>query len=142
MSIKPEHAKNIIIGSKTVELRRIAPNLDKSEIMLIYESSPIKAITAYAFITSITKSSPSEVWNLFACEAQISKADFDAYYDGTDSAFAIHVTNAARLDFPISLEDLRNENILSNPPQSYRYLHLKELESVFNMGIPTISCVQ
>jgi predicted transcriptional regulator len=136
MSIKPKYAEKIIFGSKTIELRRVAPNLNKSEVILIYESSPVKAITGYAFISSITKSSPAEVWNLFSCEAQISKDDFDTYYDGTEHAFAIHITNATRFIAPISLADLRSENILTNPPQSYRYLQMKALENRFNLEIP------
>lgn len=126
MSIKPKYAEKIILGSKTVELRRVAPNLDKSEIILIYESSPVKAITGYAFISQITRSSPSEVWAQYAREAQISKDDFDEYYQGTEQAFAIHICEAARLAEPISLADLRNDQILYNPPQSYCYLSLKD----------------
>jgi predicted transcriptional regulator len=135
MSIKPKYAEKIIFGSKTIELRRVAPNLDKSEIILIYESSPVKAITGYAFISSITKSSPEEVWNLFSRETQISKDDFDTYYNGTEHAFAIHITNATPFVVPISLADLRSENILTNPPQSYRYLHMEDFENSFNLEI-------
>lgn len=124
MSIKPKYAEQIIRGSKTVELRRVAPNLHKSAVILIYESAPVKAITGYAFITEITKSSPSEAWAQHAGKAQISKHDFDEYYQGADQAFVIHLKEAARLLEPISLADLRSEQILFNPPQSYRYLHL------------------
>jgi predicted transcriptional regulator len=124
MSIKPKYAEQIMQGSKTVELRRVAPNLNKSAVILIYESTPVKAITGYAFITGITKLSPSEAWTRYAGKAQISKHDFDEYYQGTDQAFVIHLKEAVRLLEPISLADLRNERILSNPPQSYRYLHL------------------
>jgi predicted transcriptional regulator len=124
MSIKPKYAEQIMRGSKTVELRRVAPNLDKSAVILIYESTPVKAITGYAFITAISKLSPSEAWAQYAGKAQISKHDFDEYYQGTDQAFVIHLKEAVRLLEPISLADLRSERILSNPPQSYRYLHL------------------
>ncbi|GGG35759.1 ASCH domain-containing protein [Hymenobacter glacieicola] len=126
MSIKPKYAEKIILGSKTVELRRIAPNLDKSGVILIYESSPVKAVTGCAFISRITKSSPSMLWEEFAVEAQISKDDFDEYYQGTDQAFAIHISRAARLTEPISLANLRNEHILLNPPQSYCYRQLED----------------
>lgn len=125
MSIKPKYAEQIIRGNKTIELRRVAPNLDKSTVLLIYESTPVKAITGYAFISEITKLSPSEAWAQYAGKAQISKHDFDEYYQGADQAFAIHLKKAARLLEPISLADLRSEQILFNPPQSYRYLHLQ-----------------
>lgn len=125
MSIKPKYAEQIIRGNKTIELRRVAPNLNKSTVILIYESSPVKAITGYVFISEITKLSPSEAWVQYACRAQISKPDFDEYYQGADQAFAIHLKEAARLLAPISLANLRSEKILFHPPQSYRYLHLQ-----------------
>lgn len=80
MSIKPKYAGQIMRGSKTVELRRMAPNLDKSTVILIYESTPVKAITGYAFISAITKLSPSETWARYAGKAQVLKHDFDEYY--------------------------------------------------------------
>lgn len=125
MSSKPKYAEQIMRGSKTVELRRVAPNLDKLAVILLYESAPVKAITGYAFISAITKSSPSEVWGRYAGKAQLSKHDFDEDYQGADQACAIHLQEAVRLREPISLTDLRNEQILANPPQSYRYLHLQ-----------------
>jgi predicted transcriptional regulator len=42
ISVKPEHAHNIIVGRKTVELRRRFT--DTSAIVLIYSSSPEKAL--------------------------------------------------------------------------------------------------
>ena len=138
MSIKPKYAEQIMRGSKTVELRRVAPNLDKSAVILIYESTPVKAITGYAFISAITKLSPSETWALYAGKAQISKHDFDEYYQGTDKAFAIHLKEAARLLEPISLADLRSEQILANPPQSYRYLHLQAFSKEIGQEIHAV----
>lgn len=138
MSIKPKYAEKIILGSKTIELRRIAPKLDKSEVILIYESSPVKAVTGYAFISRITKSTPSSLWEQFARETQISKDDFDEYYRGTDKAFAIHISLAARLSEPISLTDLRNEQILLNPPQSYCYRQLEDFGAEIGLQIDSI----
>lgn len=135
MSIKPKYAAQIIRGSKTIELRRVAPNLNKSTVILIYESAPVKAITGYAFISGITKSSPSETWAQYAGETQISKPEFDEYYQGADQAFAIHLKEAARLLEPISLADLRSEQILSNPPQSYCYLHLQAFSEEISQEI-------
>ena len=44
LSIHPEHAKNIFDGIKTVELRRTRPRLSKCDQVLVYVSSPTKAL--------------------------------------------------------------------------------------------------
>jgi predicted transcriptional regulator len=56
ISVKPEHAHNIIVGRKTVELRRRFT--DTSAIgrwMLIYSSSPEKALIGAVRIANVRR---------------------------------------------------------------------------------------
>lgn len=135
MSIKPKYAKKIISGSKTVELRRVAPKVNSPTIILIYESTPIKAITSYAILNSITIENPPKLWEMFSDEVQISKDEFDIYYMGAEKAYALHISDAKTLSKPIKLEELRSQNFLAHPPQSYRYISLEEVFKIFDIKI-------
>jgi predicted transcriptional regulator len=53
ISVKPEHAHNIIVGRKTVELRRRFT--DTSAIVLIYSSSPEKALIGAVRIANVRR---------------------------------------------------------------------------------------
>ena len=44
LSIKPKYADKIFNGTKTVELRRICPKVTEGDLILVYVSSPVKAL--------------------------------------------------------------------------------------------------
>jgi predicted transcriptional regulator len=135
ISIKPKYAKKIIFGCKTVELRRIAPKVHSPMIIFIYESNPVKAITGYAVLDSVTSSNPSKLWEMFACETQVSKSEFDIYYEGTEKAHALHISQATSFTKPIKLEELRSQKFLTQPPQSYKYVFIKDLPKSISIEI-------
>ena len=59
MSIKPVYAKLIKSGQKTIELRRIAPKVKSGDILVIYESSPVKRVTAFCEIEAMVVTEPN-----------------------------------------------------------------------------------
>lgn len=122
LSIKPAYAQKILNGTKTVELRRTCPKIEDGDDLLVYVSSPIKAITTIVTIGKIVSEQPSLLWPKVAKLAGISRMEFNEYYKGATIAFAFHINGLQCLKKPIRLEDIRKRWKGFNPPQSYRYV--------------------
>jgi predicted transcriptional regulator/transcriptional regulator with XRE-family HTH domain len=121
LSIRPQYSGKIVKGEKTVELRRRFPaDLDAGTLVLIYETSPTRAITGIAEIADILTGPPSVIWKEFSHEACIARKDFDDYFDGTKEGVAIKLRGARRLTRALELKELR-ERFSFAPPQSFIY---------------------
>ncbi len=122
LSIRPEYARKIFDGTKTVELRRTCPRVKKGDLILIYVSSPMKALAGFFRVSQIMKETPERLWLLIGADAGISKSEFDNYYSGASIGFGIHIDRVRRLKNPVSLEWLKAKWPGFLPPQSYRYI--------------------
>ena len=122
LSIKPAYAEKIFNGTKTVELRRSCLPIEDGDDLVVYVSSPVKAIMAIITIGKIVSGQPSLLWPKVSKFAGISKHEFDEYYKGATIAFAIYIHRLQYLKKPIRLEDIRKRRKGFNPPQSYRYV--------------------
>lgn len=121
LSIKPQYSEKIIGGSKTVELRRRFPMSAPAGTMIyIYSTSPVRAIVGMAEIKSVLKLSVIQIWERFEEVAHIDKDDFDTYFAGVESGFALVLSSARAFSTPLTLSDLR-ENFDFKPPQSFLY---------------------
>lgn len=119
-SIKPEYCDRIFDGSKTVELRRrVSPKITTGSLMMIYETSPTKAVTGFALITSVKAVPLDPLWALAAREGGIEREAFFSYFNGLSDGYAISVSTATRMQTPIPLASL-TENYRLQAPQSYR----------------------
>lgn len=125
MSIKPEYADKIKSGVKTIELRRILPKVSSGDILVIYETSPVQAITAYCHIQSLISGEPETLWKAYGKFFCINKASYDAYFSGKDNAGGIVLEKAVILDAPMSIS-----GIMTKPhvPQSFCYLSENEFQ--------------
>lgn len=104
ISIKPEHARHIMAGRKTVELRRCFPEgLAPGGLMLIYASSPEQALVGAARIENARRMTPAGSWRSFK----------------KDEGFGVVLGRAVRFDEPIPVSELK-ERFSFSPPQSYR----------------------
>ncbi|NLE03510.1 MAG: EVE domain-containing protein [Crenarchaeota archaeon] len=122
ISIKPKYAELIFDGKKTVELRRVCPKVNKGDLVLIYISSPTKAICGGFNVDSIIKESPKKLWDLVGSYSGINKNDFDKYFINVDIGYGITFSEVWSLEKPIKLEKIKSEWPEFHPPQSYRYL--------------------
>lgn len=118
MAIKPQYAKLIREGKKTVELRRIAPNVVPGDILVIYESAPISKVTSFAEIEELIKLTPEELWNSVGTAAMLDKASFNKYFSGKQICSGIRIKNVVALASPKPLNTLPCCAV----PQNYRYL--------------------
>jgi predicted transcriptional regulator len=120
ISIKPQYANQIFDGSKTLELRKKAPKFTQATRFLIYSTKPEAEITGGFVSISTVSAPPQKLWDDFWSEMGISKSSYMKYFDGCDLAHAIVVNSVFRLDWPISLNEMRAKNV--SPPQSYSKL--------------------
>jgi len=127
ISIKPQYAKKIFEGKKTIELRKSAPQrVENDSYVLIYVTSPVKELWGVCKIKSIIKNDPEIIWNKYGDVAGIDKEDFNDYYKETTNGYGIELKDVKRLINVISLEELREMVPGFTAPQTYRYID-KEL---------------
>ena len=127
ISIKPQYAKKIFEGEKTIELRKSAPQrLDSDSYMLIYVTSPVKELWGVCKIQSIIKNEPEIIWNEYGNVCGISREDFNDYYKEATNGYGIQLKEIKALENTISLEELRVMIPGFTAPQTYRYID-KEL---------------
>lgn len=123
ISIQPRHAKNIFIGNKTVELRRVRPKrLKEGAIVIVYVSSPKKEIYGAFIVSQVIEKEINDLWATVRDKASITKDEFDNYFSGMHKGVAIFISKVWCLSKPIKLNKIRRIISNFNPPQSFRYI--------------------
>ena len=124
ISIKPQYAKKIFKGEKTIELRKSAPKkVSKGSYMLIYVTAPVKELWGICKIENIIKDNPELLWENFGEKTGISKQEFNNYYEDYTNAFGIELKEIKNLlDRSIDLDCLKTMIPGFMPPQTYRYI--------------------
>ena len=142
ISVKPEYAEMLLAGRKTVELRRVRPSIVGGDWVLVYASSPRKALIGAFRVKSITVASPGKLWKRFGAHAGISREDFHDYFRGAPSGAAIHVGKTIRFADPPSLSRIRESVPSFHPPQCFSYLVAgSEMHDAMLQLVPTSSQV-
>jgi predicted transcriptional regulator/DNA-binding XRE family transcriptional regulator len=129
LSIRPVHAEKILDGSKTVELRRrFTGGVRPGTIALIYSTSPRSALTGSARIKEVQRLAVPELWERHCSAACLQKREFEDYFSGLASGYAIVLTSAQPLIRPVGLPELR-QRFGFEAPQSYQYIppHMRAL---------------
>jgi predicted transcriptional regulator len=111
-SIKPHFADTILDGSKTVELRKVAPR-KPVERTWIYATAPIMRIVGHFKPGKIRDATHED-----RIDALVSELDVDDY-------FAIEILEPVALEPPINPRDMAL-GYLWLSPQSWRYTGQKE----------------
>lgn len=140
ISVKPKYAEKIFSGNKQIEFRRVRSRLEKNDLVLVYVSSPRKALVGYFEVEHIVqieiqKSSKelNKFWKQVKDIAGISSKEFKNYYNGASIMVGIFVKNIKTLSEPIELTQLRERIPEIRPPQSYRYLKESEFKILKSM---------
>ena len=130
ISLRPNYAKKIFQGIKTVELRRIRPkNLEKGSLVFIYESSPKKSLTGAFKIDRIIEKPIQVLWEKVQNKACITREEFDSYYKGISKGVGFFFSEFWNFSKPLELQVLK-KTIDFYPPQGFRYLKKTELFSL------------
>jgi predicted transcriptional regulator len=119
LSIKPEFAEKIFIGSKKFEFRKIIFKNKSVKTVVVYVTRPIGKIVGEFDISEIIYDEPNLLWNRTQEFAGITKEFVETYFRGRERGFALAIGDVRKYDEPIS-----PDNIIKNftPPQSFIYL--------------------
>lgn len=120
LSIRPRYLEAIMAETKTVELRRNRIQASHGTTVLLYSSTPVKAVIGSARIAAIDEATPERLWAKVGPSAGVTRTEFDDYFDGAKIAYGLHLEAVRRLPHPIPLKSLRSLGL--EPPQSFRYL--------------------
>ena len=130
LSIKPKYAELIFNGIKTVELRKVRPNVVRGDTVLMYVTSPVMEIKASFQIKSLYSASPSKLWHMVWNKAGIEKDEFFEYFGRANIGYAIQIDSLTIFPEPLSLGTVRQQIPDFTPPQCYRYFSNIELSSL------------
>ena len=122
ISIKPKHTKNILAGVKTVELRRRPIHLPIGARLWIYSTLPIGQVVAAATIEDAFSDNPMAIWRRFGKASCISHDEFQEYFHGCNTAFAVKLTDVCFLDPSVTLAALKALVSKFHPPQFFMKL--------------------
>lgn len=133
LSVHPRWASAILSGSKTVELRRRAPQLEPRSRALVYATTPVKAVLGYSVVQQIVSLPLDELWRVHGSGSGVSKGEFDRYFSGLESGVGIVLGEAAWLDRAVPLSELRDRGEL--PAQGWRYLRRRSMDQLILAGV-------
>ena len=136
ISIHPRHVDSMVRGKKTVELRRRPLRLTAGCRVWIYCTLPRGAVEAMGTVRTVVAATPSEIWREHGRQSGITKAEFEAYYEGTDTAYAIVFSSVEKLDLPFALAEIRRHRSSFHPPQFFKRLTTGGAElNLFNAAL-------
>ncbi len=118
LSIRPEHARSILAGTKRFEYRRV-PFAQPVDTVVLYASSPLRLVVGEFRVRRLLQSTPGRLWRATHEHAGISRTHFYEYFRACDTAFAIEIAEARAYEKPFPLHRIYG----STPPQSFAYLH-------------------
>ncbi|MND81939.1 ASCH domain protein [compost metagenome] len=120
LSIKPQFTNLILDGSKTIEMRtKIGKKFINGATILIYSSSPIKAIVATVKIDKIQKLKKNEITKHHLKQIHISEQFFNDYMKDKENCYLIEIKDINKLTVPIFLSELKSLGFTA--PQSFCY---------------------
>lgn len=116
-SFKPEVPPLLWDGRKRHEYRRNrAVSLQAGSLVLVYETSPVKAVSGCFLAGQVTVGSPEQLVRL---ERGESRRLAQGFLEGAARASAIEVVSPFHFATPLALEPLTG---LARPPMSYAFL--------------------
>jgi predicted transcriptional regulator len=138
LSIKPKYAELILAGSKRVELRRAWPDTDIG-VMVLYSSAPVQRLVGAAYINSVNKENPEDLWALSQKHGGgVTHDELFEYFAGKSKAYGIMISRAEVAERQIDPKEIFVDFV---PPQSYMYLEPLKYHSIMQMmfpaGVPT-----
>ncbi|MDJ0648267.1 MAG: ASCH domain-containing protein [Xenococcaceae cyanobacterium MO_188.B19] len=123
LSIKPKYVTQIFSGKKTVELRRVKTKLKPGDLVIVYSTSPQKALTGFFEVDKVLRDENLDsFWQKVKDYARVNHETFQDYYRGAALAVGIFIKNYHQFSKPVSLETLKSNIPGFHPPQNYHYL--------------------
>jgi predicted transcriptional regulator len=130
LSIKPEYSQRIFSGEKKYEFRRRRPK-STVDMVIVYESSPIRNIVGGFTVKRIHSGSPEAIWEKCKDSSGIAKEDYLDYCSGLSVIYAYEVEEIFKLKQPMNPFKVMAD---FKPPQSFRYLEGSVINEFFENG--------
>lgn len=131
ISVEERHATNMLSGNKSVELRRKQLNISPGTRVWVYSKLPRGQVQALAVVEAVVADTPRKIWNLYGAQSAISKSEFDAYFAGAKTGYAIIFQEVRPLAPILSLSSIREKISHFHPPQFFKRLTHGSPELVF-----------
>lgn len=129
ISIRPCFVEKILSGEKRLEFRR-SWAVDQVDVLVIYSSSPIQKIVATARVVDVTEGSPSALWELAKIrKGGVTRQLIRDYFSGKKTGFAIGISDVMEFKQPVDPKKIFKE---FRPPQSFRYLDIKDYDLIIS----------
>lgn len=122
ISLEERHARNVLNGTKSIELRRRRMHVSVGSTVWIYAKLPQGEVVGSAKVSDVHCLSPETIWRRYSDRIGISRNEFLAYFTGLSKAFALGLSEAHSLRNPIPLKALRLHKATFQPPQFYMRL--------------------
>ena len=133
VSLHPRHAKRIYAGQKPFEFRRRCLRIPAGSWAFIYETRPVGAVTGMVRFNKVHRGSVEALRAIVAPTIAVMGNSFEEYLEGADDACAIEIAEAQRLEWPLTLEALREAAPDFRPPQSIASLKSKTGKAVWQL---------
>ena len=134
LSLKPRFAEAILMGVKTVELRRTEPKIVVPTRALLYAASPVRALLGTCIITSVQPLDLAALWREHGPGSALLYHEFQQYFEGVDVGTALTLTQPQPFNRQIPLQDLRARPKGFRPPQSFAYVDTKTGDRLIQMA--------
>ncbi|GIH16044.1 ASCH domain-containing protein [Rugosimonospora africana] len=132
LSLRPRFADAILNGTKTIEIRRRPVNTASGTPIILYASSPMMAVVGTAQLAGVDVYTPETAWRKYRRTFGLTRAEYDAYLDGSDVAYLLGLHRVNSLNEPLPLRHLREEGPF-RPPQSFRYIAASDPSRLKNL---------
>jgi predicted transcriptional regulator len=123
ISVEDRHARNMLIGSKTVELRRRSLRISPGTRVWIYAKLPKAHVGLVAIVDKIEAARPKKLWDRYQAQLAVSHREFVEYFDGVVVGYAIVFRGIWPLQPSIRLDELRKISRAFQPPQFFKRLN-------------------
>lgn len=129
ISLKPCYADLVFEGRKKAELRRRIMASAQNRDVFVYVSSPVMELRGGFRVGQVWQGSPEYIWHEVSDFAEVTRQDFDTYFEGSTIAYALEIKEVWEYQKPVSLNTLRNRFPNFVVPQSWRYVKPEEYRS-------------
>lgn len=116
ISVKPRYARAILEGRKTVEVRRRFPEVPPGTTVVLYSSSPERAVLGTVRLKQTSTVPSDRVWEMHSDAIGIAEDALGEYLDGAEASTLLEVEDPKTWARPVSLASLRTLLGLE-PPQ-------------------------
>lgn len=126
LSVRPRFAQRLLAGTKTAEVRRRFPMVPPGTTVVIYSSSPDKAVLGTMRAQGLVRGSEASIWRDYSAVIGIDRSELSDYLRGATECSVLELDTPIIWEHPVGLDELRR-TLRVEPAQSFRYLSSRQL---------------